>query len=204
MRKRFVLMVGAMGIGLAGCQDTAGPTGDRLSRAEALHLMTQVMASSEGAATTSMQMGASAGAENAGPPVSFTQTHESMHPCPAGGQLAVAFEVNGSYDEDTQSFQADLAGSHTHAECALPQNGRTLTLNGQPSVNFAISIGAVNGVPSQPFTFSLDGALQWASSDGRSGVCPLDVDAVTDFAAQQRTVQGAVCGHTFDQTLSWN
>ncbi|MGH7466300.1 MAG: hypothetical protein ACREK1_14045, partial [Longimicrobiales bacterium] len=60
------------------------------------------------------------------------------------------------------------------------------------------------GVPSQPFTFTLDGALRWETSDGRSGLCQLELDAVTDFAAQERTVQGAVCGHTITETTTWS
>lgn len=204
MKASIVVLLGA-GLVLGACSDTSGPTGDRLTQAEALQLAAQVMASSEGAASGSLEVSAApSGTAEAGPPVNFTQEHESTHPCQSGGELAVQFVLNGTYDEETSSLQADLTGSHVHNDCSFPQNGLTLTLNGQPSIGFAVSIGAANGMPSQPFTFSLDGAFAWEMSDGRSGTCSLDLSAVTDFAAQQRTVQGSVCGHTINDTFSWS
>ena len=189
---------------VSACSDSTGPEGDRLDRAEALQLAAQVLASSEGAAAASMSTSVADVPEGAAAPTEFTIEHESTHPCPSAGQVAVDFVLNGSFDEETKALQAELAGSQVHTGCAFPHDGATLTVSGEPSVAFAASVGAVDGVPSQPFTFSLDGVLRWGSSDGRSGLCELSLAAVTDFAAQQRTVQGAICGHTIDQTLSWN
>ncbi|HEX2166429.1 MAG TPA: hypothetical protein VHG09_04250 [Longimicrobiales bacterium] len=204
MKKSICAIVGLTFV-LGACEDAAGPEGDQLSRAEALQLAAQVMASSEGAATGSVTMsGSSSAPEGAGPPVNFTQTHESTHPCPAGGELTVQFVLSGTVDEDTNSLQADLDGSHVHSNCAFPQNGLTVSVDGAPAIEFSASIGAVEGVPSQPFTFTLDGALRWEASDGRSGVCPLELDAVTDFSEQRRTVQGSVCGHTVNDELTWS
>lgn len=203
--KKAILGILSLTFVLGACEDAAGPEGDQLSRAEALQLAAQVLASSEGAASGSVTMtGATAAPPTAGPPVEFTQTHESTHPCPSGGELAVEFVLSGTVDEDTNSLQATLDGSHVHSSCAFPQNGLTVTVDGEPAIEFTASIGAVEGVPSQPFTFTLDGALRWESSDGRSGLCPLELDAVTDFAEQQRTVQGTVCGHTINDQLSWS
>lgn len=204
--KKSILGILAMTFVLGACdEDAAGPEGDQLSRAEALQLAAQVLATSEGAATGSVTMaGAATAPENAGPPVNFEQTHESTHPCPAGGEIAVQFVLSGTVDEDTNSLQANLDGSHVHNDCAFPQNGLTMTVSGNPSIGFSASIGAVNGEPSQPFTFSLDGGFQWEASDGRSGGCAIDLDAVTDFTAQERTVQGTVCGHTINDSLSWS
>ena len=204
--RKSVLAIMSLGIVLGACDDAAGPEGDQLSRTEALQLAVQVLGTSEGAATGSMTMtgGAMTAGEAAGPPVDFTQTHASTHPCPAGGELAVEFVLNGSYDEDTNSLQADLDGTHVHSDCAFPHQGLTLTVDGNPSIGFSMSIGAVDGAPSQPFTFSLDGGLRWEASDGRSGTCALALEAVTDFAAQQRTIQGTVCGHTIDDSLTWS
>jgi len=204
MRKSMVLGV-ALALGVTACGDSTGPTGDRLSRAEALHLTTMVMASSEGVGiSTSLESSASVSkTAAAGPPTSFSHTHESTHPCPSGGQLAVTLAISGTFDDDTHSLQAELDGSHTHSSCAFPHNDLTLTVTGAPSIGFSASIGAVNGEPSQPFTFSLDGAFRWEASDGRSGTCPLELDAVTDFIAGERTVQGVVCGHALDERTTW-
>ena len=204
MRKALVLSLG-VGLIAAGCSDTAGPEGDRLSRAEALHLATLVMLTSEGAATASMTPpAASKTAMAGGPPVDFTHTIESTHPCPSGGSLEVDATISGTWDEDTNSLQADLAGRHTHDSCAVPHNNLTITVDGAPWIDFGISIGGVEGQPSQPFTFSLDGGFSWGASDGRSGVCELTLDAVTDFVEQERTILGSICGHTFSQTTTWD
>ncbi|MGH7466331.1 MAG: hypothetical protein ACREK1_14205, partial [Longimicrobiales bacterium] len=114
MRTSVLLTIG-LGLTLAACQDPSGPGGDRLSRAEALQLTAQMLATSEGAASTSAEASAGPTEGAAGPPTSFTQTHESTHPCPSGGELTVSFVLSGSFDEETNSLQADLSGSHTHA-----------------------------------------------------------------------------------------
>ena len=203
MRASMVALIGA-GLALGACSDTSGPTGDRLSRAEALQLAAQVLASTEMAASGSLETGGAQAPATAGPPVNFTQEHESTHPCASGGEVAVQFVLSGSYDEDTNSLQADLDGSHVHNDCAFPQSGLTMVVSGEPSIGFSVSVGATNGVPSQPFTFALDGGFRWELSDGRAGTCLLDLSAVTDFAEQQRTIQGAVCGHTISDTFSWS
>ena len=204
MRKSMVQGMALIFV-VTACADSTGPTGDRLSRVEALQLAAMVMASSEGVAISTSAESSAAAPETgaAGPPTSFTHTHESTHPCPSGGQVAVTLAISGTFDEDTNSLQADLDGSHTHSSCAFPHNDLTLTVTGTPSIGFSASIGAVNGEPSQPFTFSLDGAFRWEASDGRSGTCPLAIEAITDFIAGERTVQGAVCGHTLNERTTW-
>ena len=42
------------------------------------------------------------------------------------------------------------------------------------------------------------------TSDGRSGECLVSIDAVTDFNARQRTLSAQVCGHTINETTTWN
>lgn len=204
MRKALVLVLG-IGFAAAGCSEPTGFEGDRLSRTEALHLATLVMATSEGAAMASVTppAGAKTGIA-AGVPVDFTHTVTSTHPCPSGGTLLVEAAIAGTYDEDTNSLQADVTGRHTHDSCAVPHNNLTITVDGAPSIEFGISVGAVEGQPSQPFTFSLDGGFSWGASDGRSGVCALTFDAVTDFAEQERTIDGSICGHSFSQTTTWD
>jgi hypothetical protein len=202
MRKSVVLAAGVALIAGA-CQDAAGPDDSAMSRAEAMHVAAVVAASSEGAAGTAMTSEGTT-ADMYSPPVSFTHTHQSTHPCPSGGAVALDFTVDGMFDGDTHTLQADLAGTQTHAACGVVRNGVTITIDGNPGIGFTASIGAANGQPTQPFTHGIDGSFSWSTSDGRSGTCDIDVSAVTDLLARERTVQGSVCGHTFNQTTTWN
>lgn len=206
MRKSVILSMGLCFVA-AACDDAAGPSANQLTRAEALALTAEVLASSEGAATASAsaQAGATVSPDMAGgPPVNFSQTHESTHPCPSGGQLVVAFELNGTYDEDTNSLQANLDGTHTHSACAFPHQGVTITVDGDPSIGFTASMAAMNALPTQPFTFTLDGGFDWSTSDGRANTCELSLIAATDFNARERTIVGSVCGHTINNTFTWD
>lgn len=205
MKRSIVFGLGAV-LALSACSDAAGPEGDRLTRAEALVLAAQVLATSEGAMTGSVSAASqeAAGQNTAGAPTSFTHTHQSSHPCPSGGTLDVDLMIDGMFDDETNSIQADLDGSHTHNDCAFPHQNLTLTVNGAPAISFSASIGAVDGVPSQPFTFSLDGGFAWSASDGRAGSCPIELDAVTDFTGKQRTVNGVICGHTISEVTTWS
>lgn len=186
------------------CSDSAGPA-DQLSRAEALSLASAILASGETATS------ASAGAQSTtipegvdAVPIEFTHTHQSSHPCPAGGTVAFDLAVDGTADDETGSLAFTLTGSQTHADCAFPHDGATITVNGDPDLQFSASAAMTNHLPSAPFTYAVLGGFTFATSDGRSGECLVDIDAVTDFQARQRTFTAQVCGHSISQTTSWN
>lgn len=200
MRKSVVLAT-ATALAVGACSDGTGPNAGAMSRTEALGVAAFVATSTEGAAGTSMSQ---TGPDMQNPPVSFTHTHESSHPCPSGGSVAVAFTLSGTVDQETQSLVADLEGSHTHTGCAFPHNGLTITIDANPAVDFAASLATANGQPSEPFTHTVEGSFNWNASDGRSGSCSITYSAVTDFLQRSRTVEGSVCGHTFTQTTTWS
>lgn len=204
--KRSILFGVGLGLVLSACSDTTGPQGGRLTRDESLVFMANILATSEGAMIGSLSdVSGSTSAKVAGSvPVEFTHSHEATYQCPSGGTLDIAFELEGMVDEEAGSLEADLTGSHTHNACAFPHNDVIFTVTGDPNLVFTASIGAENGAPSQPFTFTLDGGITWTASDGREpGSCSIAIDAVTDFAAKQRTVVASICGHTFNDTFSW-
>jgi hypothetical protein len=80
----------------------------------------------------------------------------------------------------------------------------TLTITGDPDLDFGAHVGVSNHQRSQPFTATIDGAFSWTASDGRSGSCTVEYEEITDFAARKRTVTGNVCGHTVNETLTWS
>ena len=97
-----------------------------------------------------------------------------------------------------------LAGTQAHAACAFPHGDLVLTVTGAPPLAFSASGAVENHEPSEPFVFEVLGSLSWSASDGRTGTCEVDIQAVTDFAARQRTVSARVCEHTVEETLAWS
>jgi hypothetical protein len=187
---------------LAACDDSAGPSsGDRLTRAEALLIAGEVTGSVN--STSAMPAGNTQDGV-AAVPITFSQTHESTLPCPRGGTIALAWRVDGSVDAEAGSFELDIDGTHKPSACAYMHEGVTLTITGNPDLDFGAHVGVSNHQPSQPFTANIDGAFSWTASDGRSGSCMIEYEEVTDFAARKRTVEGNVCGHSVKETLTWN
>jgi hypothetical protein len=190
---------------LTACDgDATGPRGD-LSRGEAMSILPSVLGAAEAAGSASVKTTPNSSAvDGYGPPFTFTHSVETSHPCPLGGVVRLDFELAGSYDGDTKAASLDLDGVQTHDGCAITHEGVTLTVTGRPNLAFAAAAAAVNGQANTPFTFDVDGAVNWTTSDGRSGTCEITIDAATDFQAKRRTVQASVCGHTVTETTTWS
>ena len=188
---------------VAACSDSAGPaSGDRLSRAEALLIAGEVSGS---VGTTSHAPIAGRAQERAASadPFRFTEDLESSLPCPRGGTVQLAWQVDGLVDVEAGLLELDLEGTHKPSGCAYLHEGVTLTITGDPDLHFAAHLAVRNSAPSQPFTASINGAFSWTSSDGRSGRCAVAYEEVTDFNARRRAVDGNVCGHAIKETLTW-
>lgn len=201
MKRTWILV---LAFGAAACSDGTGPEGDALGRSEAILLAGNLIVSSESVAAGSMTA-----ADPVPPngieavPIEFTHDFQGSRPCPAGGTVSFDLQADGVSDEETGTFELELTGTQTHADCGYPQEGRTIRVSGAPNLQFTASLAAVNGVPSAPFTFGILGAVDWSDGDDRSGRCEIMIDAVTDFGARQRTVDARVCGHTFTHTFTW-
>jgi hypothetical protein len=190
---------------LAACADGAGPDGDALTRAEALAVAEGVAVSGESATTRGLNEGSSSpGITSASEPRTITVAHSSTHPCPTAGRIAVDLDAALTYDHSARSFEFDAEGALTHDACAFVHEAVTLTLNGNPNLTMETHAAALDGRPSGPWTSAVGGGFLWSASDGRSGECTVNLTTVTDFTARTRVVQGNVCGHTIDQTITWN
>jgi hypothetical protein len=188
---------------LAACSDdTLEPTGDRLTRAEASIIANNVTANSE--QTVAMPEAATVSSSVvAADPVDFTQELELNITCPAGGTLQQKWNVIATIDQDVGDFSLDVVGFQKHLACAYQHEGITITVDGDPDIDMKAHIATDNHRPSE-HTLEIDGAFKWTASDGRSGTCPITLDAVTDFGARKRTVNGNVCGHTVTETTTWS
>ena len=187
---------------LAACSDdTMEPTGDRLTRAEASVIANNVTANSD--QTAAMPQASSVTADANTIPIDFTQELELNIVCPAGGNLQQRWTVIASIDQDVGDFSLDVVGFQKHLACAYQHEGITITVDGDPDIDMEAHVATDNHRPSA-HTLEIDGAFKWTASDGRSGTCPISLDAVTDFVARRRTVNGSVCGHTVNETTTWS
>jgi hypothetical protein len=97
-----------------------------------------------------------------------------------------------------------VEGIHSPDACAYNHQGITITIDGDPQLEFGAHLAVLNNAPNGPYTANIDGAFNWNTSDGRSGHCDVTYMEITDFAAQERTREGSVCGHSVRETLTWN
>src|SRR5215204_1356211 len=106
---------------LAACSDSAGPnSGDQLTRAEALLVAGEVTGS---VSTTSVTPTSNTQDAVASVPTTFTQDHESSHPCPAGGTVRLTWRVNATVDPEAGVFELDVQGTHKPSGCAYLHEG---------------------------------------------------------------------------------
>jgi hypothetical protein len=196
-----------MAVLFAACDDgTTEASGDSLTRTEAFAIASAVAEVNDDASNRGIDEGSASAAAalsvNAEPrTVSFDQT--SSHPCPSAGRITVGLEAVLTWDRESHAAELDASGSLTHDACAFRHEGITLTVTGSPSLTIASHAATSRGLPSEPWTSEAGGSFSWSASDGRSGECSIDVGTITDFDAKSRTVQGHVCGHSVDQTITW-
>ena len=193
----------ALVVGLAGCSDdSASPNSGNLSREEALLLAGSIAEPASQTATSTQ--GRPAQDAIASDPMSFSHTMESTFNCPQGGSMALKWSVTGTVDVNAQSFVLDADGSQKPAACAYKHEGVTLTIDGDPILNFESHASFAGQTAREPITVKVDGAFKWSASDGRTGRCAIDFREVTDLNARKIEREGTVCGHTIKETFTWS
>lgn len=172
MRWNLTGLVLSSSLALVGCGDSPTETpasGDRLTEEEAVALV-EVSLLDDDIFDRMLEVGFTSSA------VQFTS------PCSMGGTVAV--NGQGDLTENTASESVTLSLSTTlvHSDCVIRHNatGAVFTLNGAPDldVNLAIEFAGDLGGSGDLLAYDgmLDGAVRWATNDGRSGSCPMDLD----------------------------
>ncbi|HEU5209499.1 MAG TPA: hypothetical protein VFU06_08815 [Longimicrobiales bacterium] len=199
MQRTWILGLAAVTL-LAACDDDpTGTEGDSMTRVEAQAVASNVFAVGEAATTEGITEVTETG-EGSGT-IHFTQT--SSHPCPQGGSVQVSLNIDVDYDEPAQAFELDATGALTHDGCAVAGDDAVITFDGDPNLQVGVYAAAEGGVATTPWTNSVEGAFTWAADDGREGRCVVDLFSSTDFVDRERTLSGEVCGHTIQQTVTW-
>ena len=132
-----------------------------------------------------------------------------MAPCAMGGTVAVdaqASFIGEPDDESAESAGMELSVTLVHSGCTERHEGTGIafTLDGAPELEVSIELSfsaelmvAISG--------TVDGTVRWATEDGRSGSCTMDVgiESVDDpDALLSLTVAGQACGVQIMQSFS--
>lgn len=175
----------------AACERSTTGARDESPSAEAPQLAEfgdGLFASPDVAGTASFDLNAGAG------------TFERTHGCPAGGSVTVSGTVDRSIDRATQTGTLAVNAKRVESACAFQQrNGVTVTVTGQPHTVMTVNQSFNKGVPGVR-TQTQKGAFAWSRSNGRSGVCAVDLTSTFDPATRTATIKGSFCGRPVDDT----
>ncbi len=128
--------------------------------------------------------------------------------CTIGGTVAVDAQVTPSLGPGDDGAGVGVSATLVHADCMERHTGTgiTFTVDGAPEVEMSIELSI-----STEFMFEISGTVagtvQWATGDGRSGSCRMDVDlesvddpdALLGFSI---TVAGQACGAQINESFS--
>ncbi len=149
-----------------------------------------------------VEAGATAGSEVAFSmvPITTTFTFERVRPCRAGGQIVATGQGTHVADRETGIVTLDFSGSKAIESCARARGDVVITLNGDGT--FEGHRMKENGRYSGLQTNHQEGAFTWETSDGRSGECRYEIDAVWDPATHTKTITGFICDREINRTVT--
>lgn len=193
---------------MIACESAVGPGGSPLSADDARRLASELdvigNAAIDGALVTlgaSYSGASSTGSSASGVPVPVSRTFTRTLECPKGGQVTVVGTTTGEGDRETRTLTTESKVIKTHVNCAVGRrNGLTITMNGSPNIVVTATRKIVAGRTSGPQTLSQKGAFTYATSDGRSGSCAIDLTSTFDPDTRTYTLKGVNCGRTVDLT----
>lgn len=206
MKRRTILPLIAI-VAVAACDDPTA-TGDGLSEAEVTEL-SEVMIQSSFDATGEIAADASVTSEElqlSSVPITSTFEFTLTRSCELGGQVVIDGVRSREWDRETWTGFSDLSVTKTHEDCVrlLRNSDVTITLNGAPNVAVEAHHEWTGGQRHGLQSMTMLGAVDWSTSDDRSGTCQIDIEASFDPDTHTRTVSGTFCERTFERTTTWS
>ena len=196
MRQLRAGLVLGIGLAVASCGDSATEPEDTLTGAEALALLEVAMRQGL-ELTNDLDLEMMTALPGGGMQLTV--------PCTMGGTVAVTAQLSPVGDPGSESVGVGAAVTLVHSGCAERHeaSGITFTLDGAPDVEMTIELSI-----SSEFLFGIsgtvDGTVRWATGDGRSGTCALDVDlgTVNDASGIPTiTLTGRACGSEIMESM---
>jgi hypothetical protein len=141
------------------------------------------------------------------PAVKVTVKVDDSAPCQGGGTVALAGSLTMDVNEIAKTGSVEYSFTLTPTGCkATTQAGKTFTLNGDPNLKGegkldwqATSIGGA---------IKYSGKFKWEASDGRTGVCGVDLTgdfnlSTTDVGGNaSANLTGTVCGINVNRNVT--
>lgn len=122
--------------------------------------------------------------------------------CDLGGTAALSGEGSWAIDTNAGTIDFDATATGTYVGCSF-ETDKDVEIELDGSVAFAADRHLEQGLISG--SQSYEGSLDYLTSDGKEGTCPIDVSA--EFSLSQnnasRTVNGSVCGQSVNATTTW-
>ena len=196
MRQLRVGLVLGVGLVVASCGDSSTEPEDTLTGAEALALLEVAMR--QGFELT----------DDLDPEMMTALPGGRMQltvPCTMGGTVAVTAQLSPVGDPGSDDVGVGAAVNLVHSDCTERHetSGITFTLDGAPEVEMTIEI-SISTELLFGISGAVDGTVQWATGDGRSGTCLLDVDLATVNDASGLptiTLTGRACGSEIMESM---
>ena len=190
MRSLHAGIILAALLAAASCGDDSTGPGDALTRDEVLALV-EVSASQGFTLTEEVVIGSE----------TFTpdgSAFELTVPCPAGGTVGVDGRATLMGEPDGERFAVAFSATLVHSGCTIPHEeaGIAFTLDGAPELEMGIEL-AVTGDFDLEVSGTFEGAVRWATDDGRRGSCRMDLEIgamLNEAFGVSATLDGEACG----------
>lgn len=210
MWSRLAMFTLALTVPLVACggDDGVGFSGDPLTEEEA-EAMAQIVMSQGLSASEDAFAAAAPAAVAASIPIDESVEVEAE--CPLGGSFGVSGSVEGDVDLELENVDVTYSFVHTHSSCGVPHEGTGIefTLDGDPNITHSYDLTVVDGTSAE-LSGTVGGAVDWATDDGRSGSCPIDIGIdVSGFSLTETqtgsvsvAVDGVVCGAEISRSVN--
>ena len=191
MRRVLAGVILSAALATASCgSDSTGPEEDSLTDAEAIALvevsMLQAFEAADGAVSETEV------------PTPGGSAVELTAPCPMGGTVAVSGKANFTGDPVSERIGVSVSMTLVHSGCTArhEEAGITFTLDGAPDLDTTVEL-SISGEFDLEIAATLEGTVRWATDDGRSGSCRMDLEietSVGEACAFTTTLTGEACG----------
>jgi hypothetical protein len=199
MKKLLIVPLTLVSLHLLGCadsEDPAAPEVSELSAAEAA-LLAGMLAGNALGSTDGPVAGGTAGPAS----VPFDFGVNVTLPCPLGGEVTLQGEMAGDIDPEAETLVFTVTASQVHSSCAMDAQGVTVSITGNPGLEFWSELSASGDPPEGTQAATLTGGFDWETSDERSGTCAVDLSMTRDFGLKAGNASGTFCGHTVEVSV---